>query len=358
MNEERGYRMEPRVFVSSTFYDLKHVRESLGNFIEGYGFKPVLFENGDVGYELMEELDQSCYSEMRNCDMAILIIGGRYGSPASDQKSRMELSQDQFKEYQSVTCKEFSSAIRANVPVYVFIDSTVDIQYKLYRDNISKFDTDNGDFVFAGIDSINVFRFIHSIRAISHLQIETFSKVNDITNYLKKQWAALFRSYLRSRKEIASIKQVETPMHQMVTKLDQIETLLKTVSEKVIGSNTEEYQSVILDNSLENAAGTLASCFEFLMFVPSPEKINNYLLYFVDRLIAAYDDKILDYPFSGDSSDFNRFCAQFEYEDVQITAVKSHLAYEPTIFDIIKQHKPEIVSKLMQPKYLQMMKLV
>ena len=32
----------PRVFVSSTYYDLKHIRASLENFIESLGFDAVL----------------------------------------------------------------------------------------------------------------------------------------------------------------------------------------------------------------------------------------------------------------------------------------------------------------------------
>jgi hypothetical protein len=36
--------MIPRVFVSSTYYDLKHVRERIEKFIDNYGFEPVLFD--------------------------------------------------------------------------------------------------------------------------------------------------------------------------------------------------------------------------------------------------------------------------------------------------------------------------
>ena len=36
----------PRVFVSSPYYDLKHIRSSLDSFIDRLGYEPVLSEKG------------------------------------------------------------------------------------------------------------------------------------------------------------------------------------------------------------------------------------------------------------------------------------------------------------------------
>ena len=43
--------------MSSTYYDLKHVRSSLERFISSLGFDPVLFERGDVAYAPDKALD-------------------------------------------------------------------------------------------------------------------------------------------------------------------------------------------------------------------------------------------------------------------------------------------------------------
>ena len=40
----------PRVSVSSTYYDLKHIRASLSSFIESLGYESVLSEKGDIAY--------------------------------------------------------------------------------------------------------------------------------------------------------------------------------------------------------------------------------------------------------------------------------------------------------------------
>lgn len=37
---------KPRVFISSTFYDLRQIRVELDKFIEGLGYEPVRNEEG------------------------------------------------------------------------------------------------------------------------------------------------------------------------------------------------------------------------------------------------------------------------------------------------------------------------
>ncbi|RYD51203.1 MAG: DUF4062 domain-containing protein [Sphingobacteriales bacterium] len=50
----------PRVFISSTFYDLKHIRSSLETFVHSLGYDAVLFEKGLVAYNPDTPLDESC----------------------------------------------------------------------------------------------------------------------------------------------------------------------------------------------------------------------------------------------------------------------------------------------------------
>lgn len=40
----------PRVFLSSTFFDLKQVRNNIGDFIKGLGYEPVMHEKSSVAY--------------------------------------------------------------------------------------------------------------------------------------------------------------------------------------------------------------------------------------------------------------------------------------------------------------------
>ena len=40
----------PRVFISSTYYDLKQVRNNIGAFIKGLGYETVMHEKSEVAY--------------------------------------------------------------------------------------------------------------------------------------------------------------------------------------------------------------------------------------------------------------------------------------------------------------------
>ena len=124
--------MKPRVFVSSTFYDLKFIREDISNFIKSHDFEPIMFEDGDIGYTPGKELDLSCYETMKSTDMVILIIGGEYGSPATGE------NQSKFEEYISITRNEFRSAVKTGIPVFVFIDAGVYAEYGVYEVKVEK----------------------------------------------------------------------------------------------------------------------------------------------------------------------------------------------------------------------------
>ena len=69
----------PKVFVSSTCFDLGEIREQLARFINSYGFDPILSDHGDVFYKPDCHTHDSCIHEVSNCQLFILIIGGRFG---------------------------------------------------------------------------------------------------------------------------------------------------------------------------------------------------------------------------------------------------------------------------------------
>src|SRR4051812_29987225 len=103
----------PRVFISSTYYDLKYIRASLELFIESLGFDPVLSEKGDIAYTSDRPLDESCYREVEGSDIFILIVGGRYGSEISSGSKKPKTF---FVRYESITRKEYDSAAEKDVP--------------------------------------------------------------------------------------------------------------------------------------------------------------------------------------------------------------------------------------------------
>lgn len=120
--------MKPRIFISSTYYDLKYIRNNIERFIIQYGFEPVLFESGNVYFQPNKDLDMSCYNEVKQCHMMILLIGGRYGAPASEDNNQDYISNYE-KNYISITRKEFREANESKIPIFILL-------IKMYKQNI------------------------------------------------------------------------------------------------------------------------------------------------------------------------------------------------------------------------------
>ncbi|PNQ73126.1 hypothetical protein C1T31_09055 [Hanstruepera neustonica] len=228
--------MKPRIFLSSTYFDLKHVRERLERFIENYYFEPVLFESDNVVFEHNKPLDISCYNEVKLCHMMVLIIGGRYGSIISGDNIE-EKKEAYNKEYISITRKEFETAQKLNIPVFIFIEKNVYAEFHTYNKNKGFFDNEH-NFKFAHVDDINVFRFISSIKGMA---IKTFEKVEDIEGYLGNQIAGMLYLYL---KNLQDLKEDE----KLLDSVSELKNISKRMNEMLVAVG----KNVIQDNSFED----------------------------------------------------------------------------------------------------------
>lgn len=232
--------MKPRIFISSTFYDLKYIREDLANFARSYNYEPILFEDGDIGYTPGKNLDKSCYEAMKNSDMVILIIGGEYGSTASGEEK------DDFKEYMSVTRNEFRTAVEAGIPMFVMIDKKVMAEYGVYEANYDSIEKENHEMKFPTTKNINVFRFIKEIEEIVTLSIQEFEKTSDIKEFISKQWADMFKNYLSSLRVEKESRKIENSVNEMKILIQKMDIMLDSVGKYVLSKdNPDEYKSVV-----------------------------------------------------------------------------------------------------------------
>lgn len=190
--------MQPSIFVSSTFYDLKYVREGLCNFIKDKGYTPVLSNNGDIGYSSNIPLDASCYEAVSNCHMTVLVVGGEYGSAATGEDDS-----NKFNEYLSITRKEFRKALEAKISIFAFVSQVVLNEYNIYRENKESIEKGNLIIKFKETKNINVFRFIEELYSL-HIPVFEFNNVQSIENTLEKQWADMLRKYL-----VQNMKQIK-----------------------------------------------------------------------------------------------------------------------------------------------------
>lgn len=227
---------KPRIFVSSTYYDLKHIRASLELFVNSMGFEAILSEKGDIAFTSDRPLDESCYREVENADVFVLIVGGRYGSEASSSTSVR--SSDFFDRYESITKKEYQSATEKEVPVYVLVEKGVYAEYQTFTRN-----RDHRDITYAHVDSVNVFLLIDDILSKQRNNpLHTFERFSDIEFWLREQWAGLFRELLRRQ---AQQQQLAGLSQQVVQLRETNETLKKYLESVMLGAGKSESTKLI-----------------------------------------------------------------------------------------------------------------
>ena len=200
----------PRVFISSTYYDLKNVRADLERYIKGRGFDPVLNERGQIPYGNEEKLEEYCYREIENCDILVSIIGGRHGSSSSH---------DPY----SISQKELKTAIDLGRPVYIFVEKSVLAEYKTYEKN-----KESKEIEYVAVDNVAIYQFMDEVFYLPiNNQVAPFETSSDITVYLQEQWAGLFQRLLRDdakKKEVMLLEDLKTTaktLNQLVTFLTE-----------------------------------------------------------------------------------------------------------------------------------------
>ena len=213
----------PKVFISSTYIDLKDIRGQLSDFIKDYGLNPTLFEKDDITFFPDNPLDESCYKEVKNSDVYVLIIGGRYGSPASNEET---VPTSVFKQFNSVTRKEYYSAVDLGIPIHIFIESDVLSEFYTYKRNKS-----NKNIKYAHVDDTQIFHLIEEIyNQEKNNYIKRFSSCDEITHYLQLQWAGMFKEYidnLKAKKKQGTAKSRINSFKLFFLEIKKITFLLK-----------------------------------------------------------------------------------------------------------------------------------
>jgi len=199
---------KPRIFISSTYYDLKHVRADLERFIHERGYEPVLSERGSVPYGSEEKLEEYCYKEIELCDVLVAIVGGRYGTGSEHEPH-------------SISQMELKTALDLGKPVYVFVDRNVWSEYSTYKANK---DVDGIKYRF--VDNVEVYKFLEEVEGLPRNNpIAPFETSRDITSYLQEQWAGLFQRLLQEQARLGEIRILED-MKSTARTLNQLVTFL------------------------------------------------------------------------------------------------------------------------------------
>ena len=224
---------KPRVFVSSTYYDLKYVRERLERFISAYCFDPILFESDEVFFNPNTPLDESCYKEVENCHMMILIVGGRYGSLASEQKEKYE------KQYISITRKEYETARRKGIPIMVFVEQNVFAEYKTYMANQKKLPD---GFKYAFVDDARIFDFISSLEQGA---IKIFGKIDDIEHYFSHQIAGMLLIHLKELQDKKAEVEIKNAVDEIKVVSQSMQEMINSIAERILSKDQGKYKDLL-----------------------------------------------------------------------------------------------------------------
>lgn len=217
---------KPRVFISSTFYDLRSVRDDLDRFIRGLGYEPVRHERGHISYGQQERPEEYAYREVDLCDILVCIIGGRFGSQAA---------QGMY----SITQKELKKAVEHGKQVYVFVEEAVHHEHRSYKAN-----KDVQGVKFPAVDDARIHEFLEEVYALpSGNPVFSFGVSSDISAILQEQWAGLFQRLL--------LEQASKPQSALVEDLQRslqtVGQLVKFLAEEK-GKSGDAVQEILFAN--------------------------------------------------------------------------------------------------------------
>lgn len=232
----------PKVFVSSTCYDLQEERAQLERFISNYGFQPVLSEYSGVYYDVDEHTHVSCVNEVSNCDLFVLIISGRFGGRLKDGNG------------ESITQAEYNEAKRLKIPVFAFVKSDVLAAQLYYKKNATAHDDEfarkiNYPSIEKQADAIDIFNFIQQVqRAQINNALEPYNAFTDIESHLKRQWAGMFYSYLKKREEQDNVEDILSAVQKLVGSTATLESLVESLHNRNVGE--DETKEVIKSSEI------------------------------------------------------------------------------------------------------------
>ena len=257
----------PRIFVSSTCYDLQEIRFQLRYFINEFGYDAVMSDFDDIFYSYETHVQDSCLEEIAKCQLFILVVGNNYGSFYHQDKQESKVPD-------SVTLKEFRKALEVKIYKHIFINKYVDYDYKNYKRALEKQTLiyfQNNDVKNEDIEDIKndikiefdksyhfpydsykyVFYFIDIIYDLKENNaINTFESFADVKENLKKQWAGFMYESLTKKDKVENAL-----IQPLDAKLDRIDkNISKLFESKSIESNKLSFDlnSLIRETNIEN----------------------------------------------------------------------------------------------------------
>jgi hypothetical protein len=248
--------MIPSIFISSTIQDLNHLRDSIRDLIIEIGYTPVMSEYGEVGFLPDASAEDSCYIALKDCQLAVFIIGKRYGSISKNGLS--------------VTHNEFRTTREKKISTIFLINDEVQSFKRVYEINDNK-DT----LTFPGMD--NPGKLFQLIQEFSDSDLNNgfvlYNNVQSAKQNLKKQIAHIVGDLLTKHfdpvkgeikdilSEITTLRHILLKNEQEVARqfsvafrflLNEENNYLKDIAETISGSLEEGVPELLKSANLKS----------------------------------------------------------------------------------------------------------
>lgn len=185
MKYASGEARRPSIFVSSTCYDLKQIRQNIRTFIEDdLGYEAILSEYDSFPVDPDKDTVNNCLRVVeQRADIMVLIVGCRYGYVTERGEK-------------SITNLEYLRARAKGIPIFVFIEQKIINILPVWQNN------KEADFSNI-VDSSKIFEFVDTLRSKDSNWVHEFNTGADIISCLKKQLAYLVNDSLCLRKHFS-----------------------------------------------------------------------------------------------------------------------------------------------------------
>ena len=167
------------LFISSTCYDLSQIRRDLKSIYDSVGIRVLISDEVDFPVLPGEDRFETCFKNIIESDIFILIIGKRSGFITDNGKS--------------VTNNELMVAVEKNIPIYCFIDKSIIPLFDVYKEN--------KDIKIPGIDNNKLLDFAIGVYTNSRIWSYAYESFSDIHKVLSKQLPIVLGEGLRIRKK-------------------------------------------------------------------------------------------------------------------------------------------------------------
>jgi 6-pyruvoyl-tetrahydropterin synthase len=173
---------KPRIFISSTCFDLNDIRSELTDYLEKYNFEVLNSQLKNFGVAPGIHSHSACLEQVENADFFIVILGGRRGGTFIGSEK-------------SITNEEYSLAVKKGIPIMIFVNQRVNETSLLYKKNPTS------DFSSV-VEDNRIFHFIDYIKSSSEDNwVFQFQNVNDIKDTIKAQLSYYLLLFSQNQKK-------------------------------------------------------------------------------------------------------------------------------------------------------------